>query len=248
MEIDTELAETGVRGTVAPAPAARRVRSTRRRQDTSDLPRRPVENRTLGKAYTAPDGRTFRPSLFLTLTLPSYGRVRADGTPVDPTTHEPLPTWDDALDQLDDEPEAQPAHVLRFGPQLDAQGVLVGSPQAARCVRYLTKYLTKSVAECHTPTGTTESDHVDRLAAELRHEPCSPTCANWLLHGIQPKNAHPACRSRTHKREHLGYGGRRVLVSRKRPPWNTPSRKRRSPATSPATSASAHPGRDGSNP
>ncbi|WP_406094694.1 replication initiator [Kitasatospora purpeofusca] len=125
-----------------------------------------------------------------------------------------------ALDRLDDEPEAQPAHVLRFGPQLDAQGVLVGSPQAARYVRYLTKYLTKSVAECHTPTGTTESDHVDRLAAELRHEPCSPTCANWLLHGIQPKNAHPAlrpgaCRSRAHKREHLGYGGRRVLVSRK---------------------------------
>ncbi|WTA54939.1 hypothetical protein OIP63_30955 [Kitasatospora purpeofusca] len=110
--------------------------------------------------------------------------------------------------------------MLRFGPQLDAQGVLVGSPQAARYVRYLTKYLTKSVAECHTPTGTTESDHVDRLAAELRHEPCSPTCANWLLHGIQPKNAHPAlrpgaCRSRAHKREHLGYGGRRVLVSRK---------------------------------
>ncbi|MFB7907478.1 replication initiator [Kitasatospora sp. NPDC056076] len=121
---------------------------------------------------------------------------------------------------LDTDPAAEPLHVLRFGPQLDAQGVLVGSPQAARCVRYLTKYLTKSVAECHTPAGESETDHVDRLAAELRYEPCSPTCANWLLYGLQPQNAHPglrpgACRSRAHKREHLGYGGRRVLVSRK---------------------------------
>ncbi|MFE0458119.1 replication initiator [Kitasatospora sp. NPDC058965] len=322
VDVDEQLADSGMRGTLAPAGAARRVRSTKRRQDTPDLPRRTVEARTLGKAYTTPDGKAFRPSLFLTLTLPSYGRVRTDGTPVDPAAYdylraardalhfpklidrfiqnlrrfvgfdvqyfavvepqrrlaphlhlalrgtisradlrrvvaatyhqvwwppcdrlrytpetaptwspehegytdpasgEPLPTWDQALDDLDAAPDAEPLHVGRFGTQLDAQGVLIGSPEANRCIRYLTKYLTKSVAECHTPAGDPEQAHVDRLAAALQHEPCSPTCANWLLYGVQPRNARPgqragACRARAHKREHLGYGGRRVLVSRK---------------------------------
>jgi hypothetical protein len=54
----------------------------------------------------------------------------------------------------------------------------------------------------------------------LKYEPCSPTCANWLRYGIQPKNARPGllpgfCKGKAHRREHLGYGGRRVLVSRK---------------------------------
>ena len=57
---------------------------TRRRQDAPALPRRKVTRRTVGKTYTAPDGKTFRPSMFLTLTCPSYGRVREDGTPADP--------------------------------------------------------------------------------------------------------------------------------------------------------------------
>src|SRR5689334_21422292 len=60
---------------------SRRGRSTRRRQDVPDLPRLPVEQRTVGKAFTSPSGRTYRPSMFLTLTLPSYGPVRRDGTP-----------------------------------------------------------------------------------------------------------------------------------------------------------------------
>jgi hypothetical protein len=52
------------------------------------------------------------------------------------------------------------------------------------------------------------------------HEPCSPTCANWLRYGIQPKNAKPnmrpgACKGKAHRREYLGYAGRRVLVFRK---------------------------------
>jgi hypothetical protein len=34
-----------------------------------------VAARTVGKTYTAPDGTTFRPSMFVTLTCPSYGRV-----------------------------------------------------------------------------------------------------------------------------------------------------------------------------
>ena len=48
----------------------RRHRSTRRRQDAAPLPRRTVNARTVGKTYTAPDGKTFRPSLFVTLDLP----------------------------------------------------------------------------------------------------------------------------------------------------------------------------------
>ena len=38
-----------------------RHRSTRRRQDAAALPRRTVSPRTVGKTYTAPDGKTFRP-------------------------------------------------------------------------------------------------------------------------------------------------------------------------------------------
>ena len=202
-----------------------------------------------GKTYTAPDGKTFRPSLFVTLTCPSYGRVGEDGTPadpgaydydraardalafaalfdrfiqnlrrylgydvqyfaaiepqrrlaphvhiairgtiaraelrrvlaatyhqvwwpdaskvkydgdelpiwdeatgsyLDPATGEVLPTWDQALDAIGDEDE--PWHVARFGVRFDAQGVLAGSKDAARCIGYLTKYLTKQVGDCH---------------------------------------------------------------------------------------------------
>ena len=71
-------------GTSPPDQPARRHRSTRRRQDAPDLPRRKVNPRTLGKTYTAPDGKTFRPSMFVTLTCPSYGRVDHRGVPVDP--------------------------------------------------------------------------------------------------------------------------------------------------------------------
>ena len=55
---------------------SRRVRSTRRRQDAPDLPRVPMENRTVGRTFAAADGQEYRPSMFLTLTLPSYGPVR----------------------------------------------------------------------------------------------------------------------------------------------------------------------------
>src|SRR6185437_11898851 len=42
----------------------------------------------------------------------------------------------------------------------------------------------------------------------------------WLGYGIQPKNPKPgmrpgACKGKAHRREYLGYAGRRVLVSRK---------------------------------
>jgi hypothetical protein len=64
------------------------------------------------------------------------------------------------------------------------------------------------------------ANHISRLVEVLRWEPCSPQCANWLRYGIQPKKARPnlrpgCCRAKAHKPTHLGYGGRRVLVSRK---------------------------------
>ena len=62
--------------------------------------------------------------------------------------------------------------------------------------------------------------HAARLADALRLQPCSPRCANWLRYGIQPKNTRPGlapgcCKGKAHDADHLGYAGRRVLVSRK---------------------------------
>ena len=85
-----------MRGTVLPA-RPRRHRSTRRRHDAAPLPRRKVSSRTVGKTYTAPDGKVFRPSLFITLTCPSYGRVTSDGTPADPGTYDYTRAARDAL-------------------------------------------------------------------------------------------------------------------------------------------------------
>jgi len=306
------------------APVQRRVRSTRRRQDAPDLPSHQIASVTVGRTFEAPDGKSYRPSTFLTLTLPSYGPVRGDGSPVDPEcydyrraardalhfgelidrfwqnlrracgwdvqyfaavepqkrgaphlhaavrgtmprklirqvvaatyhqvwwppcdqllysldqlpewdreasgwvdrdTRQLLPTWDQALDAIDTDPEAAPAHVIRFGTRgVDVQGVVAGTEQAGGALRYLVKYLTKAVADCHTTTPTTAAAlHVERLAAELRWQPCSSRCANWLLYGVQPEHAHAellpgACPSAAHRSVNLGYAGRRCLVSRK---------------------------------
>src|ERR1017187_6612495 len=319
-ELDEEITRSGIRGNVLPGRTARRHRSTRRRQDAPDLPRRTVAPTTIGKTYTAPDGTTFRPSMFLTLTCDSYGKVGADGTPaepdvydyqraardalhfaalfdrliqnlgrflgydlqyfaaiepqkrlaphvhiairgtvsraelrqvlaatyhqvwwptadtvrhddahlpvwhevsgryLDPVTGEFLPTWDDALDAIGEHDE--PLHVARFGPRFDTQGVLAGSRDSARCIGYLTKYLTKQIADCHQAQTDALAAHAGRLADALRYEPCSPACANWLRYGVQPKNAREGmrpgrCSGKAHRREYLGYAGRRVLVSRK---------------------------------
>jgi hypothetical protein len=96
-ELDGELASAGIRGKAAPAKTARRHRSTRRRQDAPGLPRRKIEPRTVGKTYTTPGGKTFRPSLFLTLTCPSYGKVADDGTPADPDSYDYRGAARDAL-------------------------------------------------------------------------------------------------------------------------------------------------------
>jgi hypothetical protein len=301
--------------------SSRRVRSTRRRSDAADLPQVPMASRTVGRTFTTPDGKEYRPSMFLTLTLPSYGPIRpASGLPVDPSSYdyrraaldalhfpklvdrfwqnlrrcagykvqyfaalEPqarlaphlhaamrgvipravlkkvieatylhvwwpphdrpvyvhrqpvwtgdgycdpdtgamLPTWAEALDQLEADPNARPAHVMRFGSQYDLAGIIAPSPDADRAVRYLAKYLTKAVAD---PLGNQDSTpareaHIGRLHDQLRWLPCSPRCANWLRYGIQPDQPGPGlapgrCTSKAHDREHLGCGGRRVLVSR----------------------------------
>ncbi|WP_160051140.1 replication initiator [Nocardiopsis sp. FR26] len=326
-DLDEEITASGLRGSVtrstSSSSGSRRVRSTKRRQDVPDLPKRPMTRKTVGRAFTDPNsGKVFRPSLFITLTLDSYGRVRSDGTPVDPSTYdyrraardalhfsklidrfvqnlrrvagfdvqyfatvepqrrlaphlhmatrgtipraelrqiaaatyhqvwwpaadtvrfegdhlpvwdesaetfldpttgEVLPTWDEALDLVDADPGAEPHHVVRFGKQVDAKGVVAGSADADRCVRYLAKYLTKDIADCHAAETVRQEQHVDRLLDALRFEPCSPRCANWLRYGVQPEGAKAGmrpgfCRSKAHRREHLGYAGRRVLVSRK---------------------------------
>jgi hypothetical protein len=76
-ELDDQLRALGVRGRLAPLdPAPKPVkRSTRRRQEAPNLPRRPIERRTLGQVFA---GR-YRPSTFVTLTLDSYGKVDANG-------------------------------------------------------------------------------------------------------------------------------------------------------------------------
>src|SRR5262252_1606478 len=73
---------------------------------------------------------------------------------------------------------AQPRHVARFGPRFDAQGVLAGSKDASRCIGYLTKYLTKQVADCHQADTDPQRAHAARLAETLRYQPCSPACAS----------------------------------------------------------------------
>ena len=69
----------GRRGGTAPPGAARTPRT---------CPAARSSPRTVGKTYTAPDGKTFRPSMFVTLTCPSYGRVGEDGTPADPAAYD----------------------------------------------------------------------------------------------------------------------------------------------------------------
>jgi Replication initiator protein, pSAM2 len=299
------------------------VRSTRRRTDAADLPVRPMEARTVGRSFTAVDGKVYQPSMFITLTLPSYGRiVRGQGVPVDPArydyrraaldamhfaklvdrwvqnlrrgagfkvqyfaaiepqrrlaphvhvamrgaierqvirqvtkgtyfqlwwpsfdvplyvhrspvfidgayrdpdTHQELKTWDQALAELDQDPDARPAHVMRLGSQVDVKGILAGSKDADRTIGYLTNYLAKSMAAPMgegQESGSPAAAHHDRLAAGGPLVAVHPGCGNWLRYGIQPTDAGPglrpgSCPSKAHDAEHLGLGGRRVLVSRK---------------------------------
>ncbi len=134
---------------------------------------------------------------------------------VDPDSRQPLTSWADALDQVE-----QPAHVVTFGRQVHSKGILGGTDQAGRHLGYLTKYLVKSVTEIVTQDTDAQRQHADRLHAELSVTPCSPRCAVWLLYGIQPlgvtsRTVPGQCKGRAHRRATLGLPGRRVLVSRK---------------------------------
>lgn len=140
--------------------------------------------------------------------------VRAKGF-VDPQTRRALPTWEEALDEVE-----RPAHVARFGVQVHSKGILGGTQEAGRHIGYLTKYLTKSINECFDAQTARQEDHAERLCAELAVTPCSPQCAVWLLYGVQPRGARLStvpgkCKGKAHKRTTLGVAGRRVLVSRK---------------------------------
>ncbi|MEU7769496.1 replication initiator [Nocardia sp. NPDC049190] len=142
------------------------------------------------------------------------------GTFTDPDTRQPLTGWDEALDVMDLVDELEPAHVVRFGAQVKPIGVLGGTEDADNKVRYLTKYLTKSVAEIIEPKSRRAAEHYDRLHAELQHTPCSPRCGVWLRYGIVPKGAtaktQPGrCKGKAHRRDTLGMPGRRVLTSRR---------------------------------
>lgn len=297
---------------------ARQARSTRRRPELPDLPRLPAESRSVGRTFAAPTGKSYRPSMFVTLTVPSFGRVvtrrgypqsperydyrraaiyalafprlfdrwmqnlrrcagyrvqyfgaieaqrrlaphihlairgaiprrvlravtdatylqlwwpafdepvyvedlpwwdQAHGCYRDPAEGTRLPTWEEAVEALD-----EPAATLTFGRQMDVQGIIAEEGDADRRVRYLTKYLTKSIADTYLEEGydAARADHVDRLHEEVLYLPCSPECANWLRFGIEPRHPGPGlqpgwCVSKAHDRENLGLGGRRVQVSR----------------------------------
>ncbi|SIJ23236.1 Uncharacterised protein [Mycobacteroides abscessus subsp. abscessus] len=139
---------------------------------------------------------------------------------IDPDTGMPLAAWDEAMQAIDDDPDAAPAHVVRFGGQVHSKGILGGSQEAGRHIGYLTKYLTKSITEVLEPDTAAQHAHHERLHAELSITPCSPRCPIWLRYGIIPKGATSKviagqCKSKAHRRVTLGLPGRRVLVSRK---------------------------------
>ncbi|MET8653833.1 replication initiator [Nocardia aurea] len=327
-ELDQELKELGVRGPFPPLDrkAGRKAKSTRRRDDVPDLPRKKVAKTTVGREYAG----KYRPSTFVTLTLPSYGHINqvtgpdgrlvTDGSPrdpesydytqaardivhfaklfdrwvqnlrravgwnvqyfatvepqkrgaphlhiairgtipnaiftavtnatyrniwwphhdqevysgdhmpvwdyrantfVDPDTRTPLAAWDDMLAAMDTVDDLEPSHTIRFGAQSKPIQILGGSDQEDRKVKYLTKYLTKSIAELLEPDSTRVAVHYDRLHEELKRTPCSPTCGVWLRYGIVPKGAKDKmipgrCKGKAHRRDTLGLPGQRVLNS-----------------------------------
>ncbi len=334
-DLDIELRASGVRGRLPaldPIDKPRRTRSTRRRQDTPNLPRKKVQKHTIKAAY--PGGH--RPGMMVTLTMDSYGKINrtgdrnkdgkvcSDGSPVDPgaydytraardiafaaacfdrwvqnlrravgydvqyfavvepqkrgaphfhvlirtdiprelirrvtdatyhqvwwphfdepmywdgnmpvwdpatatftdpRTRRPLAAWDEVMDHMDAVDDLEPAHVVRFGPQVDPRdirGVIPGE-ESSKAVNYVTKYLTKSIGEVLDTDIERTRAHYDRLHEELQYVPCSPRCAVWLRYGIVPQGATDKtipgrCKGKAHRRDTLGLPGRRVLVSRK---------------------------------
>jgi len=138
---------------------------------------------------------------------------------VDAKTGAPLPTWAQALAEVAE--AAEPSYVARLGriDPREIRGVQAGTRDAERTIRYVTKYVTKDLADHARPHSDAQRAHFDRLHDELSMLPCSPACANWLLYGVQPDKARKGlvpgrCKGRVHQRTSLGFTGRRVLVSR----------------------------------
>gem|GEM_PF-4445733 len=106
---------------------------------------------------------------------------------VDRKTQAPLLTWAQAEQALGTE-GAEPAYVARLGSidPREMKGIEVGTKDAERAIQYVTKYVTKNLADQATPRGDAARAHFDRLHAELAVLPCTPACANRLRYGIQP--------------------------------------------------------------
>ena len=106
-----------------------------------------------------------------------------------------LPTWRQALDHLDADPDAGPVHVMRFGTHHDIAGIIAPSADADRAVPYLAKYLTKAIGD---PLGdNSESDpareaHIDRLHAELRWLPARRGARTGCATASNPTGPAPA--------------------------------------------------------
>ena len=142
----------------------------------------------------------------------------ASGNYLDPATGELLPTWDQALDAIGD--DGEPLTWPGSGPGSTPRACSPDHATPAGASATSPNTSPSSSATATRPPPAPRHAHADRLVQALRYEPCSPRCANWLRYGIQPKNPRPGlrpgyCRGKAHRREHLGYAGRRVLVSRK---------------------------------
>jgi hypothetical protein len=75
--LDRDLRDSGFRGPIPPLDPTdrkRRSRSTKRRQDVPNLPRKKVERHTIGRVIGG-----YRSSMMVTLTMPSYGSINQDG-------------------------------------------------------------------------------------------------------------------------------------------------------------------------
>jgi replication initiator protein RepSA len=93
-----------------------------------------------------------------------------------------------------------------------------------RCIGYLTKYLTKHLGDCHQAATDAQADHAIRLGrrAAVRAVLADLRELAPLRYPAQESPARPdpglipgCCKGKAHRREYLGYAGRRVLVSRK---------------------------------
>jgi hypothetical protein len=75
-------------------------------------------------------------------------------------------------------PTAEPMHMLRFGKQTDYQGLLGHTRDSQRRIGYLTRYLTKSIAETYgddDEVSARQRAHVDRMHQQVRWLPLVPT-------------------------------------------------------------------------